>query len=316
MAPKHARDLFSAAYDGALDVNDAQRFRAHLDSCAECAAEYEQFRAGIDAVRAVPPARMPLPVHLPTDAPVAEQTLRSRLPRMPRFRFVPGLATAAAAAAAAVIVVVALNNHGGSNALSTGNGSFGGAGAQNAPATVTSCPATLASPVSATAVAGYQHVVRATASGRPGQELVLATQGATVAAGSQVLVYAELTVPQASVAAPPGAGNGASAGSVASASSSPAHAAAVLPCLQVSSRPTKVVFAPLQRATNLQAAPGAAQQPASGALSTGPSAPIQAFTVPAGTPSGTVIDVTAVIPANYPASGDPPFTLGLQITVR
>lgn len=315
MATKHLHDLFSAAYDGALDVNDAQRFRAHLDGCAECAAAYDQFRTSIDAVRAMPPARMPLPVHLPTDAPVAEQTLRSRLPRVPRLRLVPGAATAVAAVAAAVIVVVALNNHGGSNALSTG-GSRGGSAALNAPATVASCPTTLASPVAAATVAAYQHVVRASASGRPGQELVLATQGATAAPGSQVLVYAELIVPGATAAAPGSTANSTSTGAVAVPSTT-AHAA-VVPCLRVSSSPTKEVFAPLQRATYLPAAPGAAQQPASGALSTGAttSAPVQAFTVPPGTPPGTVIDVTAVIPANYPAPGDPPFTLGLQITVR
>ena len=43
---------------------------------------------------------------------------------------------------------------------------------------------------------------------------------------------------------------------------------------------------------------------------------IQSFTIPAGTQPGTVLHITATVPAGYPQAGDPAFTVDLAITVR
>jgi hypothetical protein len=40
------------------------------------------------------------------------------------------------------------------------------------------------------------------------------------------------------------------------------------------------------------------------------------FTVPPGTPSGTVLFIVASVPPGYPQAGDPPLTVNLRITVR
>lgn len=110
MPPRHVDDLFSAAYDDALTERQRRFFTEHLQECSQCRSAYEQFHLSVDTVRALPPARMPIPVHLPSTAPVAEQRplARLRLPWTPRFR--PGMATGVAALAAAVLVAVAVTH--------------------------------------------------------------------------------------------------------------------------------------------------------------------------------------------------------------
>jgi len=308
MAPKHLHDLFSAAYDGALGVEQAERFRAHLDSCLECAQAYDAFRTSIDAVRALPAARMPLPVHLPSDAPVAEQTLAARLRRLPRFRFVPGAATAVAALAAAAIIVLALNHPGGGGVATSG-----GAGplANSASGAATACPRPASASQSTQALASFPDRVSRSDPTRPGQELVLATTSGSAARGTQVLVYAQLTLPQASAGAPNAAAPG---------SGAPSNTVAALPCLHLSGA-GPIAFAPATTTQHAAGSAAAPNQPApvdrvpSDALSAAPAA-IQAFTVPPATPVGTVLHIVASIPANYPQAGDPPLTVSLDITVR
>ena len=304
MAPKHVHDLFSAAYDGTLGGAQAERFRAHVDTCPECAQAYDVFRTSVDAVRALPAARMPLPVHLPSDAPVPEQTLAARLRRLPRFRFVPGAATGVAAVAAAAIVVLALNHQGGGNvATNRGIGPNANSVAGGAPACPQPVPAS-ANPASPTA---YQHRVSASDRGRPGQELVLATQTGSAAPGTQVLVYARLSVPQPSAGAP---------GAAAARSAAPVNTTAVVPCLRVSGA-GPLAFAP---AHSVKTDGNAAAPVVPNGLSQAPGIPagseaIQAFTIPAGTAPGTVLYITATIPANYPLAGDPTLSVDLAITV-
>ena len=313
MAPKHVNDLFSAAYDATLGVAQAEQFRAHLDGCPECMRAYDTFRTSVDAVRALPPARMPLPVHLPSDAPVAEQTLRARVRRMsrlggpPRLRFAPGAATAVAAIAAAVIVVFALNHH------SDGSTTFGTAqsgaaqGALSKTSAAPSCrPQALRAPSDFQVLAAYQYRVSKAEPGRPGQELVLATQSGSSVPGALVQVYAQLTVPQPSAGAP---------GAVSSGSTQrAANVVAVVPCVRVSDSSKFLSTAAQSPMSGLNASQGPSTHGASVAPAT--SEVIQSFTIPAGTQSGTVLHITATVPAGYPQAGDPAFTVDLAITVR
>lgn len=115
MSPRrHLDDLFSAAYEDELSPIDEARFRAHMQSCAPCAAAYAEFRATIEALHEMPRARMPHVVHLPSTPPVAERVSR---PRIGLSWFNLGLvrrfpATAIAGAAAVVLVVFALTHNG------------------------------------------------------------------------------------------------------------------------------------------------------------------------------------------------------------
>ena len=86
------------------------RFESHIQTCEPCADAYEEFKAGIAALRELPQARMPHAVHLPSTAPVAERPPR---PTIGLSWFNLGLlrrfpATAIAGAAAVVIVIFAL----------------------------------------------------------------------------------------------------------------------------------------------------------------------------------------------------------------
>jgi hypothetical protein len=296
MARDHVRDLFSAAYDDMLSAHDAARFQVHMERCDACAAEYDVFRQSVDAVRAMPAARMPRPVHVPSTPPIAEQptiAARWRGLRMPRLRLLPGAATGIAAVAAVALLILATRQGGGTTDRSLSAGSAGGASpAPNAQSLA--CPTTLTGTAAAPPT-DYQHRVSASDPGRPGQELVLATQTGTARAGSQVAVFAQLTVPRPSLGAP-----GANA---------PVTKVGELPCLAVNGAPA-AVRAPVAAPTEaVGAQPGSA--PFIGAAS-----PLEIFTVPAGTPSGTQLHIVATVPPNYPQAGDPPLTADLVITVQ
>jgi hypothetical protein len=307
MPPRHVEQFFSAAYDDELSEAQADQFQEHVRGCAACAAAYETFRASVDAVRALPQARMPLAVHLPSTAPVAEQRPRSRRFRLPRLRVGYGGATLVGAVAAAVIVGILLvrpaGSGGGANNLTAGNSAVP-PGAHSANA----CPGTLAGSKAGAPPAGYQHIAYEMDESRPGQRLVVATSTGDVAAGSQVVVYAQLSVPLAAAAAP---------GTPGAAASTTTGAVAVIPCLSVTGIGSAVV-SPLAAlpAPGAQDGAAAALSPSAVHGANGPSSSLFEFTVPPGTPSGTVLFIVATVPPGYPQAGDPPLTVNLRIVVR
>jgi len=301
MPARHLDDLFSAAFEGELTDQERHLFDTHIAQCADCRSAFERFQLSVDAVRALPAARMPIPVHLPSTPPVAEQRPFARWRRPGFLRFHPGLATGLGAAAAAVIVAVALTHQG--TTVSTSGAPAnrgGGASAPEAAGTNSNCPLA-ATAGSTTAPAGFSNVQTITDPQRPGQRLLIATSSDRVSPGSQVPIYSVLTVPRPAAAAP--GATGVSAASV-----------AVVPCITVTgngqlTRPAGGAAAAPAFATPLtiQGTPYAADK------ATGP--PLLYFTVPPGTAPGTVLHVTAQVPADYPQPGDPPFSVDLTITV-
>jgi len=315
MPPKHVEDLFSGAYDDALTPREAERFAAHLRECDACASAYEAFHASVDALRALPAARMPVMVHLPSTPPVAEQrAFPVRLPRAWRPQLRAGFATGIAAAAAVVLVVLAVSHQGG------GGTSPGSSTALEAPSstggatTTPGCPAPAAASASQQLTSGFDNREVKTEPDRPGQQLVLATASDHYAPGSQVAVYSLLTAPLPAAAA--------ANGTVA-----PTTSVAAVPCVRVeaaSALPSQGGTAPVPaggRAVFATPAPAAAGSGAGSSIGAGavpgsPLTPILYFSIPPNTPSGTVLHVVATVPAGYPQPGDPAFSVDLVITVR
>jgi hypothetical protein len=309
MPPRHVEQFFSAAYDDELSEQQAEQFHEHIRSCASCAATYDTFRASVDAVRALPQARMPVAVHLPSTAPVAEHQPRRWRPGFPRLRVGYGGATLVGAVAAAVIVAILLvrptGNGGSTTALQAG-----GSNPQSALNSNPSCPGTLAASNVSGPPAGYHHIAYQQDTLRPGQQLVVATSTGDVAAGSQVIAYAQLTVPLAAAVAPGSSGAASAAGH---------GAVAVVPCLSVTgignavASPLAAVPAPGVQDSGLSPS---ALSPSAVHAGSAPSSSLFEFTVPPGTPPGTVLFIVATVPPGYPQAGDPPLTVNLQITVR
>jgi hypothetical protein len=299
MPPRHVDDLFSGAYDDALTERQREWFAEHLAGCAECRHGFALFQSSIDSVRALPPARMSIPVHLPSTPPVAEERPLARLRSLRPFRIRPGMATGLAGAAAAVIVVVALTHQ---NSTSTHN-SVAGAGSAAIPAQSTAPACPLSATATSDAVpAGFDQRTTATEPGRPGQQLVLATTSAQVRAGSQLDIYAVLTAPLPAAAAP-----AATVGKTAS--------IAAVPCVTVTSALQSFAGAAAPSNNAPDASVHGPLASPNTALRSG-SPPLLSYTVPAGTPKGTVLRVTATVPANYPVEGDPPMTVELTLTVN
>ena len=289
---QHVETLFSAAFDDELSPAQEQSFHDHLAQCNECSASYQTFTDAVGKVRALPKAAMPLPVHLPSGAPTAERAtaadwLRRLLPR----RLPMGAATGLAALAAVAIVVVGLTRGSAPapQALTTQN-HLGKSG--NAPPVAASSPAC---PVAAAAGTAPQFIYRTSASdrSRPGQQLLLSASDSTAAAGSQIRVYAALTVPAQAAGAP-----GAAAPAITATTT-------ITPCLSVTGAPG--AFASMNA-------------PASGPIAGDQVAPDasagDSITIPPGTPPGTVIHVVATIPADYPSNSEAQLTAALDITVR
>jgi hypothetical protein len=308
MSPRHLDDLFSAAYEEDLSPADEARFDAHIQTCQPCADAYEEFKAGIAALRELPKARMPHAVHLPSTAPVAERPPR---PTIGLSWFNLGLvrrfpATAIAGVAAVVIVIFALAHGSGPTAApgtAAGPGPAGNAAV--APATEQS-PAADASCTTPTAITGssppanFAQVTQAADPQEPAVHLVLATPSQVVNPGTTTTVYAQLSVPASSLLAPGYKG-----------ATPPARA--ILPCVSVIAASTGEKFQVLETTPLLPNTynPGAAGLPgpvtASGSLLT--------FAVPAGLIPGTELQVTATIPAGYAAFGSPALTAELTLTI-
>jgi hypothetical protein len=305
MGARHVEDLFSAAYDDTLDERERRRFDEHLADCPRCTAAADEFRQAIDAVRAMPPARMPVRVVLPATPPEVER--RRRRLWLPA----PAWGAAAMAAAVATVVVVVAHGHGGSGARSTtaltvpnavpGLQAAGGAGASRQGAGPAGCPTPLlttsaafagsALSVTGGSPAGFANRVSVTNPQRPGEELVLATTSGRYAAGSQVLVFAVLT-------------------------SSSGSGSTVVPCV------TLHALSQAQAAAGAQSGAGGAEvgaapvpldivdRPLAIAVPTqqtvDESLPVQVLTIPAGLKAGTVLHLVALIPAGVPQGSDRP----------
>lgn len=288
MAAAHVGDLFSAAIDDELSEDQERRFREHLQGCAQCAGAYRQFTRALGRLHELPQAPMPLPVHLPPEAPTAERSTRAAWLRRLRPSRVPfGAATGLAALAAVVIVAVGVSR--GSAPATTPQASNvpgGGHGAEIVtPAACPGAAVTSSSPA-------FAYRVSASDPSRPGQQLVVAASSRSVAPGSQVQLFAGLTVP-AQVAGPPGA----------QAAVAPVT---VTPCLSISGLPAgAATIAPQAAAPAAPAIVGAA--PAAGAIS---------FTVPPGTAPGTVLHVVASIPGGYPVAGQRALSADLTLVVQ
>jgi anti-sigma factor RsiW len=224
MGGRHVEELFSAAYDGALDDTARRRWDEHLAGCSRCAAAYDDFRRSVDAVRELPPARMPVRVVLPATPPLLEPAiggglfgrLRGALPerfagwlRVPHLGPAWGAGAMAAVGVAAVALVVHghLGGGGSGGPLSDARSALpalgltqGGAGANGAKhAALSSCPMPVlvtnasGAAVSSNSPEGFANRVTVHSPDRPGQELTLATTSRHYAPGSQVLVFAALT---------------------------------------------------------------------------------------------------------------------------
>lgn len=288
---QHVETLFSAALDDELPPAQEQSFHDHLAQCDVCSASYQTFIEAVGKVRALPKAAMPLPVHLPSEAPAAERAtasdwLRRLIPR----RLPMGAATGVAALAAVAIVVVGLTRGTAPapQALAT----------QNHAGTVSNSPnaaagSTASCPIPAAAGTAPQFAYRTSASdrSRPGQQLLLSASDSTVTAGAQVTVYAVLTVP-AQVAGAPGA-------------AASAATTAITPCLSVTGAPGAFASRSAPAPVPIQ---GDQVAPNASAGDT--------VTIPLGTPSGSVVRVLAIVPANYPSNSEAPLTASLDITVR
>jgi hypothetical protein len=91
----------------------------------------------------------------------------------------------------------------------------------------------------------------------------------------------------------------------------------VIPCLSVTGIGSAVV-SPLAAvpAPGAQNDGAAALSPSAVHAANAPSSSLFEFTVPPGTPAGTVLFIVATVPPGYPQAGDPPLTVNLRITVR
>lgn len=314
MSPRrHVDDLFSAAYENDLSPIDEARFHSHLQSCAPCATAFAEFTASVEALRELPPARMPHAIHLPSTPPVAERTARGRFNlsglKLGLLRRFP--ATAAAGAIAAVLVIVALTHGTGTGtpiaALNTPATEGSAAHAPEPAVQTASCAQQFVRVTGSSPPAGFSALQEISVPSRPGVRLVLATSSLDVAAGQAVDVYAQLVVPVSSAAAP-GAASG--AGST----------LAFRPCVAIGVEGTSVGLVPASYGSSVPVAvPGSANgdiaSPAAAGEPGGSDAVIT-FDIPAGLAPGTKLHLTATVPAGYGGDGTPELTATLTLTTR
>jgi hypothetical protein len=312
MSPRHLDDLFSAAYEDELTPAEQTRFESHMQGCEPCANAYEEFKAGIAALKELPQARMPHVVHLPSTLPVAERPSR---PTIGLSWFNLGLlrrfpATALAGAVAIVLVIVALRA-GAAGSVSTATLPVAGVTHPAPNAQPGDGTATTASCTQPTAITGstppvsYALETLAADPAEPALHLVIAAPKQIVAAGSTVLLYAQLSVPTTAVGIP-------------SSTVPTPPARALLPCVSVGVADTNQQFTLLRPTSDV---PSAAQANGSspGAGGAGYQAavdgPLYAFEVPAGLAPGTQLHIIATVPAGFAAFGSPPLTADLTLTI-
>jgi hypothetical protein len=312
MSPRHLDDLFSAAYENELGPAEQTRFESHMQACEPCASAYEEFKAGIAALRELPQARMPHAVHLPSTLPVAERVSR---PTVGLSWFNLGLlrrfpATAVAGAVAIILVIVALRV--GSNGTLGGSsnpvsGTSNSATAPQAHGTPTTASCTQPTVITgSTPPVSFAEETQAADPAEPALHVVLAAPTQVVSAGATVLFYAELSVPATSVANP-----------ASTASTPPAHA--LLPCVSVgigNSNQSLLALAP-SGGVGLAAPQATGNSSLSGSpgFESAAAGPLYTFKVPAGLAKGTELRVTATVPAGFAAFDSPPLTAELTLTI-
>lgn len=309
MSPRrHVDALFTAAHDDDLSPIDEARFHAHIRSCKDCEAAFAEFVATVEALHELPKARMARVVHLPSTPPVAERSARPRpslgwlnaglLRRFP--------ATAVAGAVAAGLIIFALVHNGSgippANRQLSAGGAQPGAAAPGVPAQDSACTPAIASITESSPPAGFSSARVATTTSLPGARLVLATSSLSVNAGQSVVVYAQLSLPVASIGIPGTTGV-------------PPARRTVRPCVSVA-----VAGSGLRLGTEAGTAnpglfvPGLASPEAlNGSAGT---APLLAFLVPKGLAPGTELHIVASIPAGYAGFGSPALTTTLTLTIH
>jgi putative zinc finger protein len=307
MSPRrHVDALFTAAHDDDLSPIDEARFHAHIRSCKDCEAAFAEFTATVEALRELPRARMARVVHLPSTPPVAERSAR---PWMSLDWLNAGLlrrfpATAIAGAVAAGLIIFALVHNGGGIPAQTSTPSNFGSGSNaqpvaGAPGVNTqdsACTPAIASIAESSPPAGFSPARVATSTSLPGARLVLATSSLSVNAGQSVVVYAQLSLPVASLGIPGTTGV------------APARRT-VRPCVSVA-----IAGSGLKLSTQAGAAYAPLPDVASPQALHGPgTAPLLAFTVPPGLPPGTELNVVASIPAGFEGPGTPALTATLTL---
>jgi hypothetical protein len=307
MTPRHLDNLFSTAYEGEMTPVEEARFDTHMKSCAPCAAAYAEFKATVEELRGLPKARMPLAVHLPSTAPVAEISTRPRpgwgwfnLGILRRFP-----ATAVAGAFVIVIAIGALVHGNGnpSNGASTAasgavpnvSNDHGAAGS----GTTASCP--IVNITGASPPASFSQEDLATDPAQPALHLTLAAPTLKITAGKPAVVYAQLSVPVSGLSNP---------GTVTS--QLPSRAA--FPCVAVSvggSTSFQIVEPAAQPAEAQGSGSIGGPAPLPTSVTTGP---LFAINVPAGLPPGTEVHVVATVPAKYAGLNSPELTAELTFT--
>jgi putative zinc finger protein len=330
MAERHVEALFALACDGRLDPAARRRFEAHLASCERCALGFADHSAAADALRGLPPARMPVPVRLPTHAPRAAHTgLIQRLGlRSPMGVSVLGLSAAAAALVVGLVAVhYTRGQQAGSNAALAQGALSSSASSSGAVAPdFIQAPATPA-PFGAgggTGSAGFAYRTSAQGPGRPGEVLVLATALNRYAPGATVMVEAQL-VPASSpaIAAAPAP---AQAGGPAHAGATPQPTSLGVSSSGIGASIPSVLALPTVSLLS-GAVPEDVRAPAAGAAAPPSPTPV-AVAVPAGGPGlftvtipatarpGDVLTIVATVPAGDPSAADTsPITAVLQIVV-
>jgi len=309
MSPRrHVDDLFSAAYEDDLSPIDEARFHAHLQSCAPCAAAFAEFSASVEALRELPRAPMPRPVHLPSTPPVAERTARGRISlgwlNAGLLRRFP--ATAAAAAIAAVLVIIAVTH--GTSSPTAGVATFpslSSPASKNAPqpqAATASCTQQIVRVPVTSLPADFSAQALTTSPSQPGLRLVLATSNLEVTAGKSVDVYAQLVAPISSYEAP-GAATGAGS------------SAAFRPCVSIEVGGSSLALVPKSSGGQAPGS-GVAENPGLEEASPAPASAMLSFDIPAGLASGTELHLIATVPAGSAGYGSPALTATLTLTIR
>lgn len=294
MAERHATAMFSEAFDGALDARRRERFDTHLASCAPCAAAFAEYAAALDTLRALPPARMPVAVHLPSTPPrAARRGLPWSFPSLTPARL--AYATGGLAAAALLVSVGVAVSHRGGQDLSTANRP------QAAGALAPAAPSKGAD------TAGFVNRVTVSIPGRPDAVLVLATDRTTYAPGATVRVIAHVVVTGAA---------GAAAGPVAPAPATAGPGGGNVNSLALPD--TSVIVRLLTAGASGTTSLGAATTPVAGTLAPGAPAaqqpaplaiavplggaeaeggPVLVLTIPAGAHAGDRLQVVATLDA-------------------
>lgn len=167
---RHVSDELSAYVDGRAEPKQKALIERHLAECAQCAAELEQLRCLVDAIRATPPVRSPRSFAL------SPEMVRER-PRRSWLNIWSSLAPAVAGAAALILAALFFVDY----RLQTGGGLVGAGAPSAASAPQAARPADSAAPVGPAPLVAVTAPVFVTATPEPVAEPMLATQAPAAA---------------------------------------------------------------------------------------------------------------------------------------